>query len=636
LHSYSYTLAAFKSNFMNAPYKGMIHYMISLLKSKGRYTLVVISVLLIVSSTNAQYYPAGLGNSNLILWLTAADPTTLLNPGGTQAANGDFIATWQDKSGKANHASQTTGGIQPINWTNQLNGNGAVIFQNINQQLLGPYGGYQTIIAVRNMPGAGHYHYLFSSPANSDYSVRGGGAGTQYTDGPNVNDWSVFTGPPPQHFLNGIQTLSGNTANHIVVDEAQKPSNGNYSISNTFQNRGMNGNDAVYELLSYNSNINNTQRILLENYEANVWGLESSLPTSGYPVYTPPTITTFNKNLVGIGSFSSTDNYLSSLAGNTDGLGFSSINTAGGFLDVTGFVMAAHNGQNNTVTINSTNPYISSATPISQWNRTWNIQKFGGDTTGLVTVSFIFSDYNGSAPNTTFVYGLMYNPSDGSFVTGGILVPTQTTTITASAVSFGVRGSNLKNGYYTVITSTSIILPIILSNFSVFGQPDNNLLKWTTSQENGADHFDIQRGSDGAQFQTIGTVPATGNSSIPVNYSFTDPNPLSGMNYYRLKMVNQDGSELYSPIKSINFTTSMAVTCSIYPNPATDRIQVVLSNTNSPIYVSITSMQGAVLRKTNSGSSNSVLIPVHDLARGIYLVEVSTGTTKFVQKFMKN
>ncbi|HEV9036923.1 MAG TPA: T9SS type A sorting domain-containing protein [Puia sp.] len=74
--------------------------------------------------------------------------------------------------------------------TNALNGNSAVIFQNIFQTLTGPSGAYQTIIGVRNIVGTGQYHTFFASPANSDFSIRGGGSGSTYTDGPNANDWT--------------------------------------------------------------------------------------------------------------------------------------------------------------------------------------------------------------------------------------------------------------------------------------------------------------------------------------------------------------------------------------------------------------------------------------------------------------
>ena len=142
---------------------------------------------------NAQsYYPAGLGNANLQLWLTAADPTTLLTTAGTQAVNGNSIATWKDKSGNGADASQSNSSIQPVYWTGQLNGLGAVIFQNNTQYMTGPTGAYQTIVSTRAINGFG-YNYLFSSPALTDFSVRlnqnGSNTVVLYTMGPNSNDW---------------------------------------------------------------------------------------------------------------------------------------------------------------------------------------------------------------------------------------------------------------------------------------------------------------------------------------------------------------------------------------------------------------------------------------------------------------
>ncbi|WP_431214660.1 hypothetical protein ACQ86N_07765 [Puia sp. P3] len=82
------------------------------------------------------------------MWLTAADPTTILNSSGTQAANGASIATWKDKSGNGADAVQGTNTNRPIYKTNQLNGFGAVTFANNTQYMTGPAGAYMTIVST--------------------------------------------------------------------------------------------------------------------------------------------------------------------------------------------------------------------------------------------------------------------------------------------------------------------------------------------------------------------------------------------------------------------------------------------------------------------------------------------------------
>ncbi len=601
------------------------------------------------SAAQSQYYPGGLGNGSLQLWLTAADATTLKNPSGTQAANGDFIAQWTDKSGNNNHATQTSSGAQPVNQTNALNGYAGVIFQNTSEGLSGPSGAYQTIVAVRSMPGAGHYQYLFSSPANQDFSIRGGGASTVYADGPNGNDWTSGTGSATTltQWINGTQGLAGSNTNHILVSAAASPTNATYSLSNiaagqAWSGRGMNGNDPVYEILAYSNTLNTTQRQIIENYEAATWGLEALLPSSGYTIFTPPSANSFNKNLVGIGYTSNTDNVTSNAATSTDGLGFSSGTSNTGFLHNAGFLMAAHNGQAATVNTNASIPGIVSSTAISLWNRSWYLQKAGGKNSGQVTLNFNFTQYNGSIPNAASTYAVIYNATDGTFATGtNKIVTAASTTISGGTVSVTVTASNLPTGYYALSYSTNpIVLPLQMTDFTVMAQQNAALLNWTMEQTAGLDHFNVEHSTDGATFATIGTVAAAAGAAAAgnaasANYTFTDENPVKALNYYRIEMVNEDGSTAYSGIKTLGSSTAPTVSVSIYPNPATDRVHVTTAATTA-FNILIIDVQGRVLRQVAVSSGNSADLTVSDLSRGIYFAEILTANSKTVTEFLKN
>src|SRR6202000_2396710 len=133
--------------------------------------LLVAGAALCAQEARAQYYPAGLSNSNLKLWLSAADATTLTKQGGGVLGNGSSIKKWADKSGNGNDASQTTTGNQPVYKKNALNGNVALVFQNTDQELTSGTNkdNFQTIVGVRNILGTDHYQSLFSSPADQDF-----------------------------------------------------------------------------------------------------------------------------------------------------------------------------------------------------------------------------------------------------------------------------------------------------------------------------------------------------------------------------------------------------------------------------------------------------------------------------------
>lgn len=597
---------------------------------------IFLGSFLVAQSAIAQhYYPAGLGSTNLQLWLTTADPTTILTSTGAPAANGNAVATWKDKSPNGANAVQTTAGNQPVYQTNQLNGLGGIIFQNTSEYMTGASGAYQTIVSTRSMLGSS-YQYLFSSPANTDFSVRfhGGTTSVQYTDGPNGNDWDYNTGATPTQWINGVQSMSGSTTTHILVDEAQAATNSTYSLSTTFMSRGMYNNDPVYELLAYKNTLTTTQRKLLENYEAVEWGLTGDLPTTGYPVFTPPSSGTFNKNLVGIGYTSSTDNFLSDVSGSTDGLGFTSGTTAADFLETAGWAMAAHNGQTNSVAYN---PALNNV-PVDSyvWNRSWYVQLTGGNISGNVTLNFNFNDYNGTTPNAGYNFGILYNSASGTFGSGtNKQVSYVSYSISGNVVSFVVKAANLANGYYTIIYNQDNVLPVTLESFTATKMSsDAAMVKWTVGADFGSGTFSIGRSTDGVQFSTIGTVEAIANDAGSESYSFVDNAPLSGISYYRIGMTNSTGEVSYSSVVPVEFgSTSRQIT--LYPVPATDMLHISAPGVSGGGTIELFSVAGQLLANYQVTMLDGASLPVNSLPTGAYFVRISAGAQAMALSFVK-
>ncbi|GGH55593.1 hypothetical protein GCM10007423_63290 [Dyadobacter endophyticus] len=57
-----------------------------------------------------------------------------------------------------------------------------------------------------------------------------------------------------------------------------------------------------------------------------------------------------------------------------------------------------------------------------------------------------------------------------------------------------------------------------------------------------------------------------------VNYSYVDANPLTGQNFYRLKMVDLDGTFAYSAIRLVEIEVGSGLVP--YPNPVVDKILI--------------------------------------------------------------
>jgi hypothetical protein len=143
---------------------------------------------------------------------------------------------------------------------------------------------------------------------------------------------------------------------------------------------------------------------------------------------------------------------------------------------------------------------------------------------------------NNLAANPMFVNAVTYS-----------LQPASPLVDAGTNVGLPYTGSAPDRGYAEV----SIALPVKLTAIKVTENKGKNILQWTTATESNSSHFNIERSSNGQDYEVIGTVAATGFSSSEINYTFTDAAPLTGINYYRLAMIDKDNSKEYSGTVSI-------------------------------------------------------------------------------------
>jgi predicted extracellular nuclease len=180
-------------------------------------------------------------------------------------------------------------------------------------------------------------------------------------------------------------------------------------------------------------------------------------------------------------------------------------------------------------------------------------------------------------------------------------------------------------------------LPVTLVNFSATKENTSSKISWTTSQEINSRQFIVERSANGSVWQTVAIVPAAGNSNSPIDYSIIDATPAKGINLYRLKSIDLDAKFEYSAIRRINFDNKY--TFSIYPNPASDVIQVIVDNAsvlNATLQILNTQSQVLISKQLNA-TNQPVQVNVSSLASGLYFIRIITpdGTVN-VQKFTKH
>ncbi len=105
-------------------------------------------------------------------------------------------------------------------------------------------------------------------------------------------------------------------------------------------------------------------------------------------------------------------------------------------------------------------------------------------------------------------------------------------------------------------TRNDAVLPITLASFTANTNKNNTVnLKWVTASEYNNDRFEIEHSIDGSNFNLIGTVKGKLKSTELEEYTFIHEQPNAGINYYRLKQIDVDGTSTYSDLVAATFKT---------------------------------------------------------------------------------
>ena len=172
------------------------------------------------------------------------------------------------------------------------------------------------------------------------------------------------------------------------------------------------------------------------------------------------------------------------------------------------------------------------------------------------------------------------------------------------------------------------ILPAIglhLSGTLVNGHP---LLTWNTLQEQNTRYFSVDASTDGSTYTSIGQVAAAGNSTNPLQYTFTDMVSTAPVMYYRIRLVDLDGQSSYSNIIALRLSGSTAAGITVYPNPAASLANVV-TNAAGNYMVELFSIDGRRVQVSQISTGSGLLtVPLNrnNIPTGMYMLKVTNLT----------
>lgn len=257
-------------------------------------------------------------------------------------------------------------------------------------------------------------------------------------------------------------------------------------------------------------------------------------------------------------------------------------------------------------------------------------------TGGIVYRGTASPDLQGYYVAADFYSGIFYliNP-DGA---GGWTTTTQTLTPTGM-VDFGETENGeayvvslTGNSVYRINATSGGPLPVTLSDFT--GNFNSNAVKlnWKTALEQNVQQFEIEYSTDGSSFSKVGTVQAT-NIATGSAYNFTHSVNTSGPFFYRLKMVDTDGSFTYSNTIRINMGdfTGNIVSPSVITNGV---INVNLGNTGYNTVEMIRTDGTRVFKRKVKGQNGRIQILTGALLPGIYIIRLNGEANGATQRIL--
>ena len=268
-------------------------------------------------------------------------------------------------------------------------------------------------------------------------------------------------------------------------------------------------------------------------------------------------------------------------------------------------------------------------------NYYWNIARIGSGSDAAVQLEIPGAIPGALAGHTLTV--ARYNGTAWVSAQGATGLSVSPGTATSGTVSSEAQSSF---GAFSIDFESAVPLPTLVVSFTAKNAGKNRAqLNWKITENSTPLMFEVLRSSDGVNFNKIGEVPGT---VLQFDYEFTDEAMVTGNNYYRLKMLDRDGSANYTSIVVVsNGGADGVVIGNLMPTVVTSGARLaVTSGKKATLQLLITDISGRIIQKQSVSltvGSQDVTIDASRLAPGMYQItgyvagEKST-TVRFIKQ----
>jgi len=191
-------------------------------------------------------------------------------------------------------------------------------------------------------------------------------------------------------------------------------------------------------------------------------------------------------------------------------------------------------------------------------------------------------------------------------------------------------------------SAATLIMPVKLESFNAVLQNKQVLLNWATTEELNVSHFVIERSANGINYDEAAILFTEGNAQVLRNYQYKDAlNGNTGILYYRLRIVDLDGKETFSPVRLVRIASVVKNQLELltYPNPVASELRITIPETwqNKAVTYQLFDINGRLIKQTsdkNAGQTET--INLQSISNGSYFLVAFTNEEKLSQRIIKN
>lgn len=181
------------------------------------------------------------------------------------------------------------------------------------------------------------------------------------------------------------------------------------------------------------------------------------------------------------------------------------------------------------------------------------------------------------------------------------------------------------------VALSPVIVPIELIDFQGVAEKERIKLTWQTSSENNVAVYELERRQTVNNRETWRSIASVKANNAPSLYSSFDVSPAVGTHYYRLKIVDTDGSFSYSKVVAVELS-HLKTPVFLFPNPSKNRVYLSENSFKNEDVVEIVDVAGKIVVRSTVGQGRTGF-DVQTLANGTYFLKVNDVVLRFSKTF---